>query len=179
MIMADVEMTECALSNVDLMSQGTMVQRQIEEATYEKILPKLHNNSVYEFEIKNAEHYIELNKTEVELKLRIKKGNGNDLVAEDKVGFINYPIATMFKGVEITLNEQTITSGSSNYADRAIMEVLLTYNKDAVNSWLQAGGFEYDTAGKMDVADPSAADGNEGLKKRAAYTSASKIMTLR
>ena len=73
--MADVEMTECALSNVDLMSQGTMVQRQIEEATYEKILPKLHNDSVYEFEIKNAEHYIELNKTEVEVKLRIKKGD--------------------------------------------------------------------------------------------------------
>ena len=177
--MADVEMTECALSNVDLMSQGTMVQRQIEEATYEKILPKLHNDSVYEFEIKNAEHYIELNKTEVEVKLRIKKGDGNDLVAADKVGLINYPITTLFKDVEITLNEQTITSGSSNYADRAIMEVLLTYNKDAVNSWLQAGGFEYDTAGKMDVADPSAADGNEGLKKRAAYTSASKIVTLR
>ena len=109
--MADVEMTECALSNVDLMSQGTMVQRQIEEATYEKILPKLHNNSVYEFEIKNAEHYIELNKTEVEVKLRIKKGDGNDLVAADKVGLINYPITTLFKDVEITLNEQTIASG--------------------------------------------------------------------
>ena len=177
--MADVEMTECALSNVEHMSQGTMVQRQIEEATYEKILPKVHNDSVHEFEIENAEHYIELNKTEVEVKLRIKKADGTNLAAADNVGLINYPIASLFKDVEITLNDQTITSGSSNYADRAIMEVLLTYNKDAVNSWLQAGGFEYDTAGKMDEANPGAADGNAGLKKRAKHTKESKVLILR
>ena len=177
--MADVEMTECALSNVEQMSQGTMVQRQIEEAIYEKVLPKVLNDSVHEFEIERPGNYIELNKTEVEVQLRIKKADGTNLTATDNVGLINYPIASLFKHVEIKLNDETITSGSSNYADRAIMEVMLTYNKDAVNSWLQAGGFEYDTAGKMDVANPGAADGNAGLKKRAKHTNESKIVTYR
>ena len=127
--MADVEMTECALSNVEQMSQGTMVQRQIEEATYEKVLPKVYNDSVHEFEIESAGNYIELNKTEVEVQLRIKKADGTNLAATDNVGLINYPIASLFKHVEIKLNDETITRGSSNYADRAIMEVMLTYNK--------------------------------------------------
>ena len=38
------------------------------------------------------------------------------------VGLINYPIASLFKHVEIKLNDETITRGSSNYADSAIME---------------------------------------------------------
>ena len=36
--------------------------------------------------------------------------------------------------------------------------------------WLQVGGFKYDTVGKMDVANPGAADGNAGLKKRSKHT---------
>ena len=94
--MADVEMTECALSNVEQMSQGTMVQRQIEEATNQKILPKVH-----EFEIEKAEHYTELNKTEVEVMLRIKKADGTNLAPADNVGLINYSIASLFKHFEI------------------------------------------------------------------------------
>ena len=177
--MPDVEMTECALSNVENMSQGPMVQRQIEDGTYEKIIPKVYNDSVQEFEIESADHYIELNKTEVEVKMRIKKADKTNLVAADNVGLINYPVASLFKDVEIQLNNETITSGSSNYADRAIMEILLTYNKDAVNSWLRAGGFEYDTAGKMDKANPNEADGNAGLKERAKYSKESKEVTVR
>jgi len=35
--MGDVEMNECALSNVEEMNQGAMVQRQIEKAEYETV----------------------------------------------------------------------------------------------------------------------------------------------
>ena len=112
--MPDVEMTECALSNVENMSQGPMVQRQIEDGTYEKIIPKVYNDSVQEFEIESADHYIELNKTEVEVKLRIKKADKTNLVAADNVGLINYPFASLFKDVEIQLNNEMIASGSSN-----------------------------------------------------------------
>ena len=103
---------------------------------------------MHEFEIESAGNYIELNKTELEVMLRIKKANGTNLAPADNVGLINYPIPSLFKHVKIKLNNETITSGSSNYADRAIMEVMLTYNKDAVNSWLQAGGFEFEEARK-------------------------------
>ena len=179
--MVDVDMQECTLSNVDDMMQSAMVQRQIEGASYMTVLPKVVNSSVIEFEINNPECFLELNKTEVEVKYRIKKADGTNLTAEDRVGTINYTAASLFSSVEVKLNNKTITYGSSNYAERAIMEVLMTYNHDALNSWLGAGHFEKDTAGRMDVADPSAADNaaNHGLKKRAEYSKESKLVTVR
>ena len=102
--MADVEMVECALSNVEEMTQGAMVQRQIEEANYETVLPHVQNDSVIEFNIESSDSFIELNKTEVEVKLRIKKADGTNLGADDKVGLVNYAVASLFKDVEIQLN---------------------------------------------------------------------------
>ena len=179
--MTDIDMQECTLSNVDEMMQSAMVQRQIEGASYMTVLPKVMNNSVIEFEINNQECFLELNKTEVEVKYRIKKSDGTNLTAEDHVGTINYPIASLFSSVEVKLNNKTITYGSSNYAERAIMEVLMTYNHDALKSWLSAGHFVKDTAGRMDAADPNAADNvvNHGLKRRAQYSRESRLVTVR
>ena len=69
------------------------------------------------------------------------------------------------------LNNKTITYDSSNYAEHAIMKVLMMYNCDALQSWLGAGHFVKGTAGQMDAADPSPADNvvNHGLKRRAEY----------
>ena len=179
--MTDIDMQECTLSNVDEMMQSAMVQRQIEGESYMTVLPKVMNNSVIEFEINNQECFLELNKTEVEVKYRIKKSDGTNLAAEDHVGTINYPIASLFSSVEVKLNNKTITYGSSNYAERAIMEVLMTYNHDALKSWLSAGHFVKDTAGRMDAADPNAADNvvNHGLKRRAEYSKESRLVTVR
>ena len=152
--MVDVNMQECTLSNVGDMLRGAMVQRQIEDSTYTTILPKVINESAIKFEISNPDCFLELNKTEVEVKFRIKKVDGTNLTADDHVGIINYPIASLFDNVEIKLNNKTITYGSSNYAERSVMEVLLSYNQDAMRSWLQAGLFVKDTAGRMNAANP-------------------------
>ena len=69
------------------------------------VLPKVMNNSVIEFEINNQECFLELNKTEVEVKYRIKKSDGTNLTA-DHVGTINYPIASLFSSVEVKLNNK-------------------------------------------------------------------------
>ena len=114
--MGDVEMNECALSNVEEMNQGAMVQRQIEKAEYETVSPHNKNDSVIEFKYVSEDCFIELNKTEIEVKLKIKKADGNDLENTDNVGLINYAAATLFKDAEIQVNGKTITEGSSNYA---------------------------------------------------------------
>ena len=118
--MADVDMQECTLSNVDDMMQSTMVQRQIEGASYMMVLPKDVNISVIEFEINSPECFLELNKTEVEVKYRIKKADGTNLTAEDHVGTINYPVASLFSSVEVKLNDKTVTYGSSNFFEANI-----------------------------------------------------------
>ena len=99
--MADVDMQECTLSNVDDMMQSAMVQRQIEGASYMTVLPKVVNNSVIEFEINNPDCFLELNKTEVEVKYRIKKADGTNLTAENHVGTINYAAVSLFSSVEV------------------------------------------------------------------------------
>ena len=130
--MTDIHMSECALSNVNEMTQGAMVQRQIEGSTVMAKRPTIMNDSGIEFEVKNPDSFIELNKTEIEITYSITKANGDNLEATDNVGPVNYPIASFFENVEIKLNDKTITHGSSNYAERANMEVLMTYNRDAL-----------------------------------------------
>lgn len=172
---------ECTLSTMENMSSGTMIQRQILDATYVAVQPTIINSSVVEFKVHSVDSFIELNKTELEVKFRITKANGENLVVADKVSIINYPGATLFSNVEVTLNDKTITHGTSNYAERAIMETLLSFGKDASKNWLQAGLFFKDDAGHMDNADPTAADAvaNTGLKKRAEFTNLSKLVTTR
>ena len=93
-ILVDFDMQECTLSNVDDMMRGIMMQRQIEGSSYTTVLPRLVNDSVIEFEINYAASYLELNKTVVEAKFRIKKENGTNLTVEDHLGTINYHITS-------------------------------------------------------------------------------------
>ena len=94
---------------------------------------------------------------------------------------INYPIATLFSSVEVKLNNKTITYSSSNYAERSIMEILMTYTSDAFNGWLARGLFEKDTAGRMNASNPNAGNdvANGRLKARAEYSKESKFVNSR
>ena len=135
------------------------------------VLPRLINDSVIEFDINNADSYLELNKTEIEIKFRIKKEGETNLTTEDHVGTIDYTIATLISSVEVKLNSKTITYCSSNYAERSIMEILMKYTSDSVNSWLATGLFEKETAARMNASNPNASNDvvNGGLKARAKY----------
>ena len=179
--MIDVDMESAGLSNIREAGQSATTQWDLEKGSYEKIGPRVKNDVNMEFEIHSADSDIELNKTEVGIKLRVQKADGTNLDETDHVGLVNYPIASLFNNLEIKLNNKTITHGSSNYAERANMEVLLSYTEEAAKSWLQASLYEKDTAGRMDAADPSAADDvvNHGLKKRSEHTKRSRLLTLR
>ena len=170
---------ECTLSNIGEMGQGTLIQRDIVDAGYIAVPPTIKNSSVVEFHVNSGDNFLALNKTELEVKFRIKKADGNILTDGEKVGIINYPIATMFSNIQVMLNNVIITSGDGNYAERAIMETLLTYGIDASKNWLQAGLFYKDTAGQMDTSDPSQEKGNDGLKQRAEFTRKSQLTTVR
>ena len=172
-------MNECSLGNINDMAQGMPVQRQIISSTMMTVRPTIMSESVIEFDIKNESSYTDLSKTEVECKFRVTKGDNSNLTAGDKTGPVNYMVASLFSNVEIKLNGVVITNGSSNYAERANMELLTSYGRDAAESWLKGGGFVKDTAGKMDEADPTAADPNLGLKARSEYTKLSKLVTVR
>ena len=173
---------ECTLSNVDEINSGAMVQQQISEAHWEKILPTVKNGNVIEFEIETHDEYVELNRTNVEIKFRVKKSDGTNLAAGDKISIINNIVGTMFRDIDVVLNTETISHSGSNLAQRAMIEDIVSYGVDASKGWMQCGGFFKDTAGQMDNLDPNPAAGvavNEGLKARAALIAESKLVTVR
>ncbi|XP_048039107.1 uncharacterized protein F54H12.2-like [Megalobrama amblycephala] len=121
----------------------------------------------------NGDDYVDLNNTLLYLRLKITKPNGEDLPADAKVGLINYPGATIFSQVDVSLGDRLI---SQSYPYRCITESLINYSKDALESLFSAGLFYKDTAGHMDATDPGGR--NQGLAKRAAYTAGSRVVEL-
>ena len=71
------------------------------------------------------------------------------------MGIVNNFLHSLFKQVDVFLKEKQVTRATLNYGPAA------------KESQLTAAMFYKDTAGKMDVADPTlaAANANMGLKK--------------
>ena len=94
------------------------------------------------------------------LKVKVSKTDGSNLDAASKVGFANYPIASLFNQVDAILGGKLISSATKT-------------------SQLSCGLFCKDTTGKMEEMDISADPVlNTGLGTRSEWTKASKIVEL-
>ncbi len=123
-----------------------------------------------------GEDYIDLNNTLLFLRLKITRPKGGDIPDPAKVAIINYPGATIFSQVDVSLGDRLISQSSSTYPYRCIIESLINYSKDALESLFSAGLFFKDTAGHMDETDPVGR--NAGLTKRSLYTTGSSVVEL-
>ena len=56
----------------------------------------------------NGEDYLDLNNTLLRLSCKITRADGSDLVGGSIVGIINYPVATMFSQVDVTLGNRLL-----------------------------------------------------------------------
>ena len=56
----------------------------------------------------NSEEYIDVNDMYLHLKVKITKSDGTAIDADDKVGFNNLPIATLFQDVILTISETQV-----------------------------------------------------------------------
>jgi hypothetical protein len=78
--------------------------------------------------------------------------------------------------VDVFLEGKQVTQATSTYAYRAYLETLLNYGPSAKDSQLTASLYYKNTAGNMDAADPSLADGadpNLGLRARYVFSKTS------
>ena len=85
------------------------------------------------------------------VKAKITRANGNNLAAETNTGPVNLFLHSLFSQVDIELNGTLITSSTSTYPYRAMLETLLSYGEDAKTTQLTSALFYKDEAGKMDV----------------------------
>ncbi len=169
---------ECIKSELDLFSVP-LTQTVIEKNGYLEVSPlsAISGYAPLEFFIAgNGDDYVDLNNTVLYLRVKITRPNGEEIAHPAKVGLINYPGATIFSQVDVTLGDRLISQSSSTYPYRCIIESLINYGKDTLESVFSAGLFHKDTAGHMDVQDP--AGHNAGLSKRSGYTSESKEVEL-
>lgn len=114
------------------------------------------------------------------LRAKVTKADGTDLDADMKVAPANNFLHSLFKQVDVFLKEKQVTQATGTYAYRSYLETLLNYGPSAKQSQLTASLFYKDTAGKMNIADPTLAGAaaNHGLNARYGFSKTSGIVEM-
>ncbi|XP_073668378.1 uncharacterized protein F54H12.2-like [Paramisgurnus dabryanus] len=147
---------ECIKSELDIFTVPP-TQTSLEKNDYLEVPPlsAISDSAPLEFFIAGTgEDYLDLNNTMLFLRLKITRPNGADIADPAPVGLINYAGATLFSQLDISLGDRLISQSSSTYTYRCIIECLMNYSKDALESLFTPGLFYKDTAGHTDVRDP-------------------------
>lgn len=127
-----------------------------------------------------TEDYVDLSKTILVVRAKVTKADSTDLDADTKVAPVTNFLHSLFKQVDVFLKGKQVTQATGTYAYRAYLETLLNYGPSAKKSQLTAALFYKDTAGKMDVADPTLAGvhANHGLNARYEFSKTSGIIEM-
>ena len=103
------------------------------------------------------------------MKAKITKAKGTALGADAQEGPVNLFLHSLFSQVDVSLNERPIYAATNTYPYLAMIESLLNYGEEATTSQLSMSMFYKDTAGKMGVVNPLAADDEANLGSKARY----------
>ena len=113
---------------------------------------QINNSGPLEFVISGtSSDYVLLSKTRLHVKVKIKKADGDDVTDADNVALVNLSLHSLFRQVDISLNQTIITSTVGvNYPYKALIDCLLSYNNTEAVSQLQLEGFYKDVRYYMD-----------------------------
>src|SRR3977135_3156938 len=131
--------------------------------------------------------YLDLNDTYVLVETKIETDAGV-AVADELVAFENFALATLFRDVSFTTQNQTKLEGENqHYHYRAYLYALLNAPHSAKKFQLSVAGWEKDTPGKSDSAytEPgkdvefkAATHGNSGFHVRRQWTKKGGVLEL-
>ena len=124
-----------------------------------------------EFVIKPLADYIDINKTELRMVLKITKRDGTPTGDGKKYTLINNALHSIVKQLTIKINETLVTEQSDAQAcnAHAYIKTILNFTEQAKKSYLTKALYYKDTAGHMDEVD-NTAENNIGLNKRGVFT---------
>ena len=144
---------DCSSSSLDLfLLPPTQSSFQKGKSIDYHSITSLSDGGPTEFKVSGSgKEFLDLAQSYLYLKVKVSKADGSNLDGASKVGFANYPIASLFNQVDVILGGKLISSATNTYAHRSILEVLLNYDKEAAES--QLGFFCKDTAGEMEEMD--------------------------
>ena len=135
--------------------------------------------SIIDMEItgKHGMEYVDLKRSKLYVKAKIVKGDGKDLLATEYVGPINLFLQSMFSQVEVTMQGKLVTSTTSHYPYKAMIQTLLSYGNSAKKSQLTSQLWSKDVPGHLDDNDVNGG-GNAALNQRSSYFSQSKTVDM-
>jgi len=122
---------------------------------------------------KHGMEYVDLKRSKLYVKAKIVKADGNKIAADEYVGPINLFLQTMFSQVKVTMQGKLVTSTTSHYPYKAMIQTLLSYGSGAKTSQLTSQLWIKDTAGHLDDNDVNGGF-NSALNTRSLYFAQSK-----
>lgn len=170
------EMQEAQPSGLDIFSLPPY-QTAVERLYYQDIRTssQLSGSTPLEFSItgQNGLEYVDLKRTKIYVKAKIKKADGTSLKATEYVGPVNLFLHAMFSQVDVTLQGKLISTATSNYPYKSMIQTLLSYGSEAKKTQLGAQLWEKDTSGYVSAYNVKTS-GNKGLYERAKLFAESK-----
>ena len=181
----DVVQSSLALFQPPLIETGIQREYWVEYSPVSSIS----SESCLEFSIPGTSmDYINLKKSRLCIEFKITKENGDPIKYEadalgmptdnsDQVAPINFPLNTIFRQVDVSLNQMVIAPQTGvNHPFKTILDLLLTSTNDMLTSQAQGGLFFKDTAGNMD--DVRLSGSNNGFVERSKLIRNGNVATI-
>ena len=106
-----------------------------------------------EFVIKPLADYIDINKTELRIVLKVTKQDGTPTGGGKKYTLVNNALDSIVRQFTIKINETHVTEQSDMQAYNAYIKTILNFTEQAKKSYLTKGLYYKDTTGHMDEVD--------------------------
>ena len=149
--------------------QPAAKERAVSEVDWVEYRPvsQLSSQGAIEFQISGtSSEYVLLSKTRLHIKLRLLKPDGSPVDPTDEVALTNLSLHSLFRQVDLSLNQQVIApTVGVNYPYKAMLDVLLNCNHGVKDSLLAAEGYYKDVAFNMESTTE-----NTGYVKRKKLT---------
>jgi hypothetical protein len=124
-----------------------------------------------------ADQYINLSRSKLFIQGKfVHAETGDDLVSGEMCAPVNLLFHSLWRQVDIYLNDKPINSGSPTYPYVAYLEKMANFNEEAKKCNLQGSFYYEDTVGKFN--DVAFGSDNVGGKKRKDLTSSSKSIQM-
>ena len=120
--------------------QGSVSERLL---TKHRPLSVLDSKQIIEFVIPTAvDEYALLFDTYLYLRVKVTPKATSGTFSWNDLKFAKYPIASIFKSVEVIVGDKNLTLSPQTYPYRAYFETILKHGKRAQDTWLSAGAFD-------------------------------------
>ena len=166
-------------SCLDMFGKRT-IDSSVDNIVYTSIDPlvALTQDGPFTFRNDGCQYPILLSDIMLKMKCKLVKSTGAAIAADEKCGIVNYPLASMFSRVDVSLAGKSIGFTHSLYPYQAMIQELIYGDASEEDTRLKYAGFIKDQAGLQLQPDPEANPANAGLVGRRDLFGLSKPVVL-